>query len=286
MKALTPGSVIICLALFAGSASAQTSVVIGGITNVSHDSVLAGSSTHALTIRFNSSGVPAGRSYLTSNGFRIFSPDGADWVSVQGSGLQPFTSLEWNSVFVNHFHVTGGSGQFGMPMPSAGGNETGNDTAVVLLAGIRQQPGGGLQTGFDNLALEIEFQSRREDAGLHICIDTSQGAPGAAWEWGNPDGLVEPAWSGRRCFVIGCCGGMVGDVDGYGGDEPTLGDVMALVGYLFVDGVQPSCLEEADVNQSGSTFESPLGWEDISLADIMYLVGYLYTDGPLPPLCP
>ena len=286
MKAFRPGSVILCLAFVAGSGSAQTSVLFDGVTNISHDSVLSGGSTHTLTVRYNASGAPAGRSYLTSSGFRIYSPDGADWVVVQGTALGPFTSLGWQNVFVNHFDVSGGTGRYGLPLASGGGNGSGDDTVVVLLAGVNSQPGGGLPAGFNNQALEVQFQSRREDAGRHICIDSCQGAPGGAWEWANADGLIEPTWSGLRCFVVGCCAGMVGDVDGLDGDEPTLGDIMVLVDYLFLEGLQPNCLEEADVDQSGSLEEPPLGWDDLSLGDIMYLVGYLYLDGPPLPLCP
>ena len=278
MKAFIPGSVGLCLALVAGSVLAQTSVTLEGITHVKNDSVLVGGYTHTLTVRFNASGAPAARGYLTSNGFRIYSPDGADWVSVQSVALPPFTGLGWENAFVNHFNLAGGTGRYGMPQPSGGGNNTGEDTVAVLLAGVNSQPEGRLPTGFNDLTMEIQFQSRREDAGLHICFDTCQGAPGAAWEWANADGLIEPAWSGRRCFVIGCCAGKVGDVNGFDGDEPTLGDIMALVSYLFLDGPQPDCLEEADVNQSGSTIDPPLGWEDVTLGDIMYLVAHLFID--------
>jgi hypothetical protein len=279
MKAFIPGSVGLFLALIAGSGLAQTSVSVDGITHVRHDSVLVPGSTHTLTVRYNASGTPAGRGYLTSNGFRIYSPDGADWVSVHGVATSPFTGLGWENAFVNHFNLTGGTGKYGMPQSSGGGNTTGKDTVVILLAGVNSQPDGGLPAGFDDLVLEIQFQSRREDADLHICFDTCQGAPGASWEWANADGLIEPAWSGRRCFVISCCEGKVGDVNGLDGDEPTLGDIMLLVGYLFVDGKQPDCLEEADVNQSGTMFEPPLDWADVTLADIMYLVAHVFIDG-------
>jgi hypothetical protein len=261
MKAFIPGSVVLCLALVAGSGLAQTSVLFDGVTNVSHDSVLSGGSTHTFTVRFDAGGAPAGRSYLTSTGFRIYSPDGADWIGVQGAALGPFTSLGWQSVFVNHFDIPAGTGRFGFPLTSGGGNDSGDDTVVVLLAGLNSQPGGGLSTGFNDQVLQVQFQSRRADAGRHICIDSCQGAPGGAWEWAHADGLIEPTWSGARCFVIGCCAGMVGDVNGVDGDEPTLGDIMILVDYLFLDGAEPNCLEEADVNQlfvSGRPASAPV----------------------------
>jgi hypothetical protein len=288
MKALGPVSVIVCLMLIAGSALAQTSISLEGTTYVRDDSVLAGGSTHTFTFRYRATGAPAGRNYLTANGFRVFSPDGADWVSVQGSALQPFSGLRWAHVFVNHFNLTGGSGRYGMPLLAGGGNETGRDTVAILLAGITAKPslGGLLPSGFDDLALEIKFQSRREDAGLHICIDTCQGAPGAAWEWANPDGLLKPTWSGKRCFVINCCSGLTGDVNGVGGDEPTISDVVTLVDYLFVSRNQPDCLDEADVNTSGTLLSPPLDWRDVTISDVALLVSHLFVNHEPLPGCP
>jgi PKD repeat protein len=77
----------------------------------------------------------------------------------------------------------------------------------------------------------------------------------------------------------GCCVGRVGDVDGFDGDEPTLGDIMLLVDAKFIagrcDGVI-DCLEEGDVNQSGGATPD---CEDITLGDIMILVDYLFITG-------
>jgi len=286
MKALVPGSVVVCLALVTGSGLAQTSVSLEAITHVRDDSVLAAGSTHTLTFRYRLPFAPRGRSYLSANGFRIFSPDGADWLSVQGTALAPFNGIGWDNVFVNHFNLTGGTGRYGLPLASGGANQTGQDTVVVLLAGVNVEPGVGLQAGFDEVVLQVEFQSRREDADLHICVDTCQGAPGAAWEWANPDGLLTPTWSGRRCFVISCCSGRTGDVNGVGGDEPTIGDASTIINYLFLDGSYPDCLEEADVNVSGTLANPPLDWRDVTIGDVSYLIAYLFIDHPPLPDCP
>jgi subtilisin family serine protease len=72
---------------------------------------------------------------------------------------------------------------------------------------------------------------------------------------------------------LGCCLGRVGDVDGVGGDEPSLADVMALVDFIYISGSAPDCLTEADVNQSGGY---NAGRTDITLGDIMMLVTYLF----------
>lgn len=70
-----------------------------------------------------------------------------------------------------------------------------------------------------------------------------------------------------------CCVGKVGNVDGLGGEDPTLADVLALVDFLYVNHVPPTCLAEADVNQSGGSV--PLR-RDITIGDIARLVDHLY----------
>ncbi len=76
----------------------------------------------------------------------------------------------------------------------------------------------------------------------------------------------------------GCCCGRVGDVNG-SGDEPTIGDIAALIDLLFICGsdCEIECPAEADVNQSGGLSPSR---EDVSISDISYLIDYLFITGP------
>jgi len=79
-----------------------------------------------------------------------------------------------------------------------------------------------------------------------------------------------------------CCIGRVGDVNGQGGDEPTIGDVSALIDALFILGAPDylPCLGEADVNQSGG--DQPTA-DDITIGDISILIDYLFIGGPFDP---
>ncbi len=73
-----------------------------------------------------------------------------------------------------------------------------------------------------------------------------------------------------------CCNGRVGDVNGSGDDEPTIGDVSVLIDAMFVS-VDPSmlpCYPEADINQSGGS--EPL-WADITIGDLSMLIDYLFV---------
>ncbi len=274
-------AIIIC-----STVSSQTEITLVGITNSSEDTVLSGGKTHVISFRYDLSGAPVERNYLTANGWKIFSPDGADWIQVQGSALPAFASLGWDHLYVSHFDKTGGSGSFGLPQSSGAGNESGHDTVAVLLAGINADPGNGLPGGFVDMVFDIEISSRREDAGLHICIDTCLQVPGGAWEWANADGLIEPGWSGPVCLLVNCCAGKVGDVNGIGGDIPTIGDITTLVEFLFQNGDTPDCLEESDVNQSGTFLTPPLDWSDVTISDVSVLVDYLFIDNPELADCP
>ncbi len=81
--------------------------------------------------------------------------------------------------------------------------------------------------------------------------------------------LVEPS---------GCCADRVGDTNGAGGDEPTIGDVSVLIDALFIGGnwsIIP-CLAEADINLSGGA--EPVQ-ADITIGDVSYLIDYLFITG-------
>jgi len=86
-----------------------------------------------------------------------------------------------------------------------------------------------------------------------------------------------------------CCQGKVGDANGDGGEEPTIGDISWIILLLYVhDGCFPLdwpdgyCLPEADVDQSGGC--DPVLKDDITISDASILVDYLYVGGPYDPV--
>ena len=269
---------VVLLLLGAASLSAQTAITIENVTNLTDDSTIAGGMDPVITLRYNLTGAPGGSFFWPANGWEIYSPDGAEWGYVQAQTLPAFDAIGWPYLFVNHFNKTGGSGSWGLPQTSGGGNTSGVDTVGVMLAALFDEPGFGLPSGFNDLVLQIQFSSLRADDGLHICIDTSRAIPGAAWEWANPGSTeaVIPDWSDSRCFVVGCCAGMVGDVDGEGGDEPTVGDISRLIDFLFISRNPVDCLAEADVDQSGTLINPPLDANDVTVNDIAVLIDHLF----------
>ncbi len=77
-----------------------------------------------------------------------------------------------------------------------------------------------------------------------------------------------------------CCVGRVGDANGLGGDEPSLGDVVVLIDAKFITGDCDGlviCLAEGDINQSATGDPT---CDDISLGDISILIDYLFITGP------
>jgi len=76
-----------------------------------------------------------------------------------------------------------------------------------------------------------------------------------------------------------CCVDRVGDANGVGGDEPTIGDVSTMIDALFISGNPAviACLAEADINQSGGADSQA---SDITIGDISTLIDYLFITGP------
>ena len=279
-------AVALSATMFINQAKAQTAISIESVTNLTDDTTLAGGVTHLISFRYDARAATVGRTYLPANGWEIYSPDGADWEFVQAQLLSPFSGLGFEFMYANHFHKTGGTGSFGLPLGSAGANLGGHDTVGVVIAGVNSQVGSGLPRGFNDIAVTIEFATLRSDAGLHICIKKSTQLPGGSWVWANADGLILPDWSDDQCWVIGCCFGQVGDVDGQGGDEPTISDIAALVDHLFITQRPIECLEEADVNLSGTELNPPLDPSDISIGDVAGLVDHLFVEKPPMAPCP
>jgi hypothetical protein len=72
-----------------------------------------------------------------------------------------------------------------------------------------------------------------------------------------------------------CCTGMAGNVDGDVGDVTDISDLSSMVAYLFFGGAVSACVDENDVDGSGT----------IAITDLSLLVDFLFFGGTLPS-CP
>ncbi len=208
----------------AGTAHAQLGVVsIDNVSHVHNTNYLVAGNTHQVDIRYDLTDLPSSMLLPGTNSFEVYSPDGADWVYLQGTpGPLVATAASRGSSFMvyqKHFYFDGTSwaatGNDGLdPAPGSGGL----DTKVGFLLGTMSLLGtAGYQSGTDNdIALTLEFTSRVADQGLHICVDSSRAL--SMWEWADVDW---PLWdnglgvSGPRCWEILDCSGDDTDGDGW-----------------------------------------------------------------------
>jgi len=75
---------------------------------------------------------------------------------------------------------------------------------------------------------------------------------------------------------VSCCQENVGDANGLGGNEPTIGDISVMIEAKFITGSCDGiivCLLEADVNQSGGCNPT---CNDITIGDISFVIDYLF----------
>lgn len=95
-------------------------------------------------------------------------------------------------------------------------------------------------------------------------------AEDAATRFSRHSDIVTVSFQGSCCVVRG-------DIDHSGAMPLDIGDLVALVEYMFTGGAEPVCIDEADVNGDGSDI--------IDIADLVYLIEYMFQSGPLPQPC-
>jgi len=89
-------------------------------------------------------------------------------------------------------------------------------------------------------------------------------------------------WFGlTRMMSDVCCLGFVGNANMDPTDGVTISDISTMIDNLFISGMPLPCLEEADVNLSGTLENPPLDPADITISDISVLIDYLFiTQAP------
>ena len=208
-----------------------------------------------------------------SNGFRVYSPDGATWSTTTPDTLG---SIDWETNFMFFFPVETNIDGVGADTVGFGGVGTGIPPEV------------GIPAGFDDTALCIIIGPVDSAfVGRTICLDSCWYPTSGVWKWDGGDGVgyQYPAWDGPHCFTVGydaCCMPPIrGNVDYDQGDAIDISDLVYLVDYMFTNGPAPVCWEEANVDAVGQDDSSGL---DIS--DLVHLVDYMFNSGPEPAECP
>ncbi len=121
-----------------------------------------------------------------TNGFRLYSPDGAVWSPAVGDTV----SLGWPNIFDLVWEI--------MPYSTTG---AGADT--IGFGGARQDS-TGLPDGFDQVAWTVSTQLSAAQDGLTLCLDSAFFPPSGWWQWsyGGSIGRQYPDWDGPYCLTI------------------------------------------------------------------------------------
>jgi len=200
--------------LITGSAFAQNGIIsIDNVTNEYTSTQLRAGNTHVVSINYDYRSVVSDKLWIGSNGFEVYSPDGADWGYLQGyAGTLVSDAIPGGmggpTAFQKHYDFDGATwtvtGSAGLD-PASGGVRGGFYLATMSVMGTE-----GATSGVTNgIALTLEFTTLYGDDGLTMCIDTCDGI--TAWEWAAGSDQDFPNWD-----------------NGLTGDEPRCWEVYAV----------------------------------------------------------
>ncbi|HOP07039.1 MAG TPA: S8 family serine peptidase [candidate division Zixibacteria bacterium] len=199
-----------------------------------------------------------------SNGFHLWSPDGATWSARQATYNGTVYDVPANRAF------------FGIDREFATAHElscigASYDTLETMGAFSWAFPVTPSGTSGDIYEIMIGAFDEN-DVGKTIILDSSSFGNAGTWEWtANGTNRFSPRWPGPYVFVIGETSYTPGDVNG--DSELTIDDILYLVQYMFHGGPLPVNVQSCDVNGSCGP---------IDIADLTFLVQYFFGDGPEP----
>lgn len=235
---------------------AQQAVSLGPCYGCVGDTLIAGQ-VHTLQIEIDNRGGPPDVRYNINNGFRLYSPNNAQWteLTLHPAGLGTYPPAN-----------------FALFQPNCIGCN-GQSPSLIQFGGVAFSCTSGLPPGYDGVAFTISFRSRPLDVGKQICIDSSYTPPAGSWLWASlcpPAPNLKPSWSGAHCYRVLAkdCFGMTGNIDCDQFDQVDISDLTRLVDYLF-GSLEPLCLPK-----EGNTDGDPAG--NVDIGDLTRLVDYLF----------
>jgi hypothetical protein len=139
-----------------------------------------------------------------------------------------------------------------------------------VVIGIGNFLASSAATDWTQFSIPIEyFLDGEPDACLVQIVLGNEATPGGlAWIDDLEFGAAIPG---------GCCVGMSGNVDGDPSEIIDIGDITALIDYLFISFAVPECLAEANVDGDLSGV--------IDIGDVTALIDYLFISFALPAEC-
>jgi hypothetical protein len=190
MKAATSKMVVcVCLlsvSLWSGAAFAQ-SITVDAVDGLYGADTLRTGTPIMFKLRYVN---PENYNFLISNGYEIYSPDGAEWShsDVRGDTLTgAIPRSNWDLSFA--MNVLLGTGT-----PP-------RDTVGIIGARLNAP---GLPPYFNGVPYGIAIGSLPDaDNGMHICIDSAWFRPGGTWKWAASGGINRyPSWAGPYCYLV------------------------------------------------------------------------------------
>lgn len=179
-------TLVLAIVIMSFGLSMGQSITVSNVTGLkagTTDTLMSGT-TPVFTIHVNAGGT----GYIgITNGFRIYSDDGAEWTTTVADTL---SGIGWDAMFplifsINTFSTDG----------------TGADTVGFGGSGLVS----GLPPDFDLDAYTITIGPIPSGiaGGMHgktICIDSTWYPPTGSWKWAGPEAF--PSWDGPHCFTI------------------------------------------------------------------------------------
>lgn len=121
-----------------------------------------------------------------TNGFHIYSPDGAEWTTTTPDTTGTLGRTQFDGFFfISTFGIDG-----------QGADTVGFGGTRLMLP--------GMPDGFDDIAYTITVGPiGAEHVGRHICLDSSFYPASGRWKWASPGVDIFPGWDGPHCYWIG-----------------------------------------------------------------------------------
>jgi hypothetical protein len=119
-----------------------------------------------------------------TNGFRVYSPDGAQWTPLTYAATGAITAEMFEQLFFNPFSADGA-------------------LADTIGFGGFKLVATGIPSGFDAVVMYLETKVHSAFDGKTLCLDTAFYRPAGYWLWSMADiADIHPEWDGPHCYTI------------------------------------------------------------------------------------